>query len=280
MNLNDFKIIADSSADLMELQGINFCSAPLKIRTEEREFTDNAELNVAEMVDYLYSYKEKSQSSCPSPDDWLSAFGDAKYIFCVAITSGLSGSYNAACCARDIYLEANPDRKVFVIDSLSAGPELTLIVEEIRRKALEGKDFDCIAEEITEYTKKTGLFFMLESLNNFANNGRISPIVAKAVGVLGIRLVGKASDQGQLQPLEKSRGVKKALAKIVELLKEAGLRKGRVKLHHCFNLEAAEELAAKIRDSFPAAKVEIAALRGLCSFYAEKGGLLVGYEKF
>ena len=94
MNLNEVKIIADSSADLLELEGINFSSAPLKISTDEAEFIDNAELDIKGMTDYLASYKGASRSSCPSPDDWLSAFGDAKYIFCIAITSGLSGMPN------------------------------------------------------------------------------------------------------------------------------------------------------------------------------------------
>ncbi len=278
MDINNVVIIADSSADLTELSGVNFRSAPLKIITAQREFVDDAKLNVEEMADYLYSYKGRSKSSCPSPEDWLSAFGEAKYVFCVAITSGLSGSYNSACCAKNMYEEAHPDRKVFVLDSLSAGPELTLIAEKMRELVLAGKDFEEICAEVEAYSKKTGLLFILESLNNFANNGRINPIVAKAVGLMGIRMVGKASDEGQLQPLDKCRGSRKALLTVVEHLKANNFC-GRVKLHHCFNAEAANALAELIKAEFPDAAVEIAPLRGLCSFYAEKGGLLVGYEK-
>ena len=176
--------------------------------------------------------------------------------------------------------EAHPDRKVCVIDSLSAGPELTLIAEKLRELILAGKDFEDTEKEIFKYCQRIGLFFMLESLQNFANNGRIKPIVAKAVGLLGIRLVGKASDEGQLQPLDKCRGERKAIEAIAELLGEAGLKKGKVILHHCFNPDATKALADAISKRYPQAKTEISICRGLCSFYAEKGGLLVGYEKF
>ena len=110
-------------------------------------------------------------------------FGDAEDVFCVAITSGLSGSYNTACIAKEMYEAEHPGRRVFVIDSLSAGPELTLIVEKLEEMISEGKSYEEICTYIPEYQKKTGLLFMLESLNNFAANGRVSPAVAKIAGV-------------------------------------------------------------------------------------------------
>ena len=128
------KIVADSSANLMALKTVAFDAAPLKIITAEREFVDDRQLDLEDMVRFFKSYKGRSQTSCPNSDDWLNAFADADDIFCVTITSGLSGSYNAACIARDLYQESYPDRRVYVIDSLSAGPELTLIVEKLEQE--------------------------------------------------------------------------------------------------------------------------------------------------
>ena len=90
------KIVADSSANLMELKTVAFDAAPLKIITAEREFVDDRNLDLDEMIRYFKTYKGRSQSSCPNPQDWLMTFGDAEDVFCVAITSGLSGSYNTA----------------------------------------------------------------------------------------------------------------------------------------------------------------------------------------
>lgn len=278
--MRKIKIVADSSANLMTLPGVDFASAPLKIITAEREFVDNIDLDVEAMIDYFSTYKEKSQTSCPNTSDWLQSFGDAEEIYCVTITSGLSGSYNAASVAKGIYEGEYPDRRVFVIDSLSAGPELTLLVDKLQELILQGKTFDEICALMPEYQQKTGLLFMLESLNNFAANGRVSPAVAKLAGVLGIRIVGKASDAGTLEPTDKCRGEAKSLSTILKNLKEYGLKEGKVQIAHCRNEAAANKLKDMIVAELPGVTVQIGKNLGLCSYYAERGGLLVGYEKF
>ena len=273
------KIVADSSANLMELKTVAFDVAPLKVITAEREFVDDRNLDLDEMIGFFKSYKGRSQSSCPNPEDWLTTFGDAEDVFCVAITSGLSGSYNTACIAKEMYEAEHPGRRVFVIDSLSAGPELTLLVEKLEELIIAGMSFEEICAYIPEYQKKTGLLFMLESLNNFAANGRVSPAVAKIAGVLGIRIVGKASDVGTLEPTDKCRGEEKSLKTILKHLKESGLKTGKVILAHCLNESAANTLKNLIETDLPNVTVKIGKNLGLCSFYAEKGGLLVGFEK-
>lgn len=277
--MRKIKIVADSSANLLELPGVSFASAPLKIITSEKEFVDNEALNVAEMVAFFDTYSGKSKTSCPNPSDWLDAFGDAEDIFCITITSGLSGSYNAACAAKDIYLADYPDRRVEVIDTLSTGPEMVLIMEKLQELVAEGLSFQEICQVIHTYTQKTGLLFMLESLKNFAANGRVSPTIAKITGLLGIRIVGKASDKGQLEPLHKCRGEARSLEAIVTLLENAGLSQGKVRIAHCQNPTAASRLVEKLHAAFPAVKVTVSECRGLCCYYAEKGGLLVGFEK-
>lgn len=274
--MQPIKIVADSAADLTALEGVDFAFASLKIVTAEREFIDNEALNVQEMTDFLYHYKGRSSTACPNVDDWLSAFGDAERIICITITGGLSGSYNAACTAKQLYEDRYPSRRVHVIDSLSAGPEITLHVERMREMILEGLDFDEIIASLPIY--KTELLFLLESLRNFANNGRVSKTAAAAAGVFGIRALGRASDEGTLELLAKPRGAEKSLDAILTQMEKHGCRGGRVLIAHCFAADTAERLAEKIRAAYPTATVRIHPCRGLCSFYAEQGGLLIGYE--
>ncbi|MBR5273169.1 MAG: DegV family protein [Clostridia bacterium] len=274
------KIVADSSCDIFNLENISFETAPLKIITSQKEYVDNDSLNVLEMVDFLQNYKGKSSTSCPNADDWLSAFGDAENVFCVTITGTLSGSYNSAMLAKKTYEETYPDRKVFVLDSLTTGPEMHLIIEKLQELITAEKEFDEVCREIKKYSKRTGLLFMLQSMKNLANNGRISPIAAKMAGILGIRMVGKASDKGDLEALDKCRGEKNALENIVKNLKVLGLSHGsKVKIAHCFNEEAGKQLKKLIQKNFSKVQVAVYECRGLCSFYAEKGGLLIGFEK-
>ncbi len=274
--MNNIKIVVDSSADLTELSNISFAFAPLKIVTATNQYVDDKNLNVPDMVEYLYNYKGKSSTSCPNVNDWLEAFGDAEEIFCITITSNLSGSYNTACIAKKMYREKHPSRRVNVIDSLSTGPEMALIAEKIRDMALDGKDFDQILNAIKNY--KTELLFTLKSMKNLANNGRVSKIAAAAAGILGIRAVGRASEKGTLEMLSKCQGEANALKAMIKYMIEYGYNGGKVRITHCLNKDFADALAAKITESFPLARVSIAESRGLCSFYAEKGGLLLGYE--
>ena len=280
MDINKIKIVADSGSDIRSMEGVAFSSAPLKIITSVKEYVDSPDLDVAEMVNDLKSYNGRSTTSCPNPEDWLSAFGDAEWVFCLTITATLSGSYNSAMLAKKQYEEAHEGRRVLVFNSLSTGPEMVLLSEKIKENILLGKDFDTISAELDEYAKTTGLVFVLESLKNLANNGRVSKLVANMAGILGIRLVAKASDKGDVEPINKVRGERKSLEAVVDYLIENGLKTGKAKIGHCVNQASADTLKALIGEKIPAASVEIYPLGGLCSFYAEKGGLIIGYEKF
>ena len=274
----NIKIVADSSADITTLENTDFASVPLRIITSKKEYIDDANVDVNDMVTDLSSYKGRSSTACPGIGDYLTAFGCADVIFCITVTSTLSGSYNSAVLAKRDYEEEHPGRKVFIIDSLSAGPELVLIIEKIRDLLSEGKAPEEVYASVKNYQKRTGLIFSLESLKNLSNNGRVNGAIAKITGLLGIRLVGRASDKGDLEPTDKCRGEKSALCTIVKNLKKSGYTGGKLRIHHCFNENAATTLKEMIVSEFCKAEVIISKTRALCSFYAENGGMLIGYE--
>ena len=275
----NIKIVADSGADIHTLEGVAFATAPLTIITDEKQYLDNADLDVRQMAEELKSYKGRSTTACPGVGDWLEAYGDADYVFVLTITGTLSGSNNSACLAKRDYEESYLGRKVFVLDTLSAGAEMKLIIEKIAEYIKEGKSFEEICELATEYHKRTGLMFMLESMANLANNGRVSSIVAKAAGLLGIRVVGRASDKGDLEMTDKCRGEKRALSTVFSRMKEFGYKGGKVSIGHCYNEEAAKKLLGLIRQEYPDAEMEYHYTGGLCSIYAEQGGMMIGFEK-
>lgn len=272
------RIVADSSADTLWLKDADYASVPLKIVTAEKEYVDDAALDVSRMVEELAAYGGRSSTACPSPGDWMEAFADAERVICVTITSGLSGSCNAACIAKQDYEAKYPERKVCVIDSLSAGPELRLLLEKLTELIASGLEYETVCAEAERYLQKTGLIFMLESMKNLARNGRVSPFAAKAAGLLGIRVVGKASEQGTLELLEKCRGEKSAEKGILNAMLRQGCCGGRVRISYCGKAEKAKAMADLIEATF-GAEVEYYPSRGLCSFYAEQGGLLIGFEK-
>jgi len=273
-----YKIVADSSSNTYSLDGIDYAYVPLKITAGTKEYVDTPETDALSMAHYLKTTTEKSRTSCPNIYDWQKSFSGADKIFAVTITSGLSGSYASAINAKIMYEEENKDTKIHVIDSLSAGPELRLIIEKLKELINSGITFDEIIEKITEYKKHTHLFFCLESLTNLARNGRVNPAVAHLAGIFGIRVIGKASNEGTLEPLSKPRGAKAALTTLYKHIKDTGFKSGKVRIAHCENESAALSLKNMILADFPGSDVEIEPCGALCTFYAELGGLLVGIE--
>ena len=272
------RIVVDSAASLYALDGVDFACVPLKVITDDAEYIDDGTMDAVGMAQALRTYKGKTSTSCPNVGDWLAAYEGADEVYAITITGTLSGSCNAAQLAAEDYMQENPGKRVFVLDSLSTGPEQQLLAEHIRDLLAQGKDFDTVCEEMLRYKQTTHLLFSLESLANLARNGRVKPAVAAVARMLGIRVIGEASAAGELDVLCKTRGEHGALERIVLELKGHGYAGGKVRISHCGNPAAAERLKHMIEAVFEGAQVDVGACGGLCSYYAELGGLLVGYE--
>lgn len=272
------KIVVDSAANLYQMEGIDFACAPIKVVTEEQEYPDDGRLDAVQVAETLRSYKGRASTSCPNVGDWLAAYQGADQVFAITITGALSGSYNAALLAAQDYQEENPEAKVYVLDSLSAGPELQLLAERLRALFDAGTPFEEICVQMEEYKQHTHLLFSLESLSNLARNGRVSPAVAAVARMLCIRVVGTASLSGELEVLVKTRGEHGALERIVLEMKSRGFVDGPVRILHCSNPAAATRLKNMITTVFEGAEVQIMPCGVLCSYYAELGGLMIGFE--
>ena len=273
------KIVGDSASNLYSLTGVDYECAPLRIVTDNKEYVDTVQLDIQDMVDDLRTYKGKSGTACPGVGDYLAAFEGYDIIYVVTIISTLSGSYNAAMQAKAQYEEGNPGKKVFVVDSYTAGGEQKLHLEKLRDLVLAGKDYETVCREITEYKDHgTSLVFSLESMINLANNGRVPMIVAKAAGLIGLRMIGIVSEEGQIHPTDKARGEKNTIETIWAKMLSEGYKGGRLRIDNCFNEKTAEEIKKLALENFPGADVKIEPTGALCSFYAEKGGLMIGFE--
>ena len=272
-----FRIVSDSSSNVLTLSDANYTTVPLKI-VAGKEYVDDKNLDVAAMVADLKAYTGKSGSSCPNVGEWLEAFGDAEEIFCVTISKNLSGSYNASIQAGQAYMDEHPGRKVFTFDSLAVGPEMAMIIDKIRQCEAEGMDFESTITAVLDYHNHVHTLFCLESMMNLARNGRVSMAKAKIAGMMGIRVAGSAVG-GQVTPAHKPRGAKKATETLVEMIRERGFRDGAVlRVAHCFADEAVEALKAGILEQFPNARFHVEPTTALCSFYAEEGGLIIGFD--
>ena len=272
------KIVADSSCDMWELNDVDFAVAPLTISTDNKHYVDNQELDVHLMSEDLAKYKGVSHTACPSAGSWLDCYEGYDEVFVVTLTGAMSGTYNSAMTAKGIYEEENENVKVHVFDSLSTGPEMRLLIEKLKEMIEEDLPFEEIVEKGQDYLNHTRLFFALKSLHNFAMNGRVSKAVASAIGVLNISIFATASEEGTIQQISKCRGEKKVVRSMIEHLENAGYHGGKVRISHADNLKLAHNVRDKILELYPHADIIVYPMGGLCTYYAEIGGLLVGCE--
>lgn len=272
------KIVADSSCDMWELNGVDFAVAPMTISTDNKHYVDNQELDVHLMSEDLAKYKGVSHTACPSVGSWLDCYEGYDEVFVVTLTGAMSGTYNSAMTAKGIYEEENENVKVHVFDSLSTGPEMRLLIEKLKEIIEEDLTFEEIVEKGQDYLNHTRLFFALKSLHNFAMNGRVNKAVASAIGVLNISIFATASEEGTIQQISKCRGEKKVVKSMIEHLENAGYHGGKVRISHADNLKLAHSVRDKILELYPHADIIVYPMGGLCTYYAEIGGLLVGCE--
>ena len=277
-----WKIVADSGCDLAALQGaeegLRFVRVPLTLQVGSQVFIDDEGMDIDGMLELLKTTKAAATSACPSPDAYMKAFEDADNILVITITGGLSGSQNSAQIAKSLFLEQHPDVNIHVIDSLSAGGEMDLLVLKMQELIQSDLSFDGVVEQIDAYRAKTKLLFALAKVDNLVKNGRLNKVVGKVVGLLNIRIVGEASAEGKLDVLHKVKGQKKSVSTLYKEMVTAGYQGGRVMVAHCRNEKIGQQLKDLIAKDYPQADVEVIATSGLCSFYAEEGGILMGYE--
>lgn len=277
-----WKIVADSGCDYRSLSNLaadtEFVSVPLTVQVGEETFEDSPSLDIDHMMEVMYASSAAASSACPSPQAYEAAYAGAENIIVITLTGTLSGSFNSARVARDMYLEEHPEANIHLIDSLSAGGEMDLIVDEINRLIATGKNFEELVDAITDYQKRTKLLFVLAKVDNLVKNGRLSKLLGTVVGLLNIRMVGEASSEGKLELLQKARGHKKSVTAAWDELKKAGYKGGRIIIAHRNNDKFCQQFSDLVRENFPPALIDLVATSGLCSFYAEEGGLLMGYE--
>lgn len=272
------KIITDSAANLnvTALNGIEHQSVGLTLICGERVFLDSADFDQAEFDNFIENSSTEIKSSCPSVESYLAAIGDADEVYIFTISSALSGSYNTAQTAKKMILEEDPSRKIKVFDTKAAGPAERMAAVKASELLDEGIDFPEVVAQIKMYIDDLKIFFSLQSLKNLANNGRVNKTIAKLAGVLKINVLGWANKEGKIEQLGKARGTKRAYQSLVNILAKYNFNSKKVVIDHANNEKGALALKDLIQSKYPNCQIEIGTCKALCSFYAEKGGLMVG----
>lgn len=274
-------IVADSSCEVDEniQKEADVNIVPFKLYIDGEEYIDDNELNVLNFISKMVKSAELPRSACPPPNDFIEKFEKAKEVFVVTISAALSGTFNSAELAKNLYKEDNPDAKVHVFDSKSASIGETLIALKIKESLEAGLKFEEVVETVENYIAGQKTFFIAESLDNLMKNGRISKFKGKLATALNIKPIMAATSEGEITLKEKVRGSKKAFKRLAQVVCENAENAGSrvLAISHCNNLSRAEMLKEEIEKQCAFKEVIIIQTGGLSSLYVDNQGIILSF---
>ncbi len=265
--MSQYKIVIDSCGELPEdlkADG-HFCTVPLLLDVDGYQITDDETFNQRDFLQRVKACIHSPKSSCPSPERYMSAYeGEAEHVYVVTLSGKLSGSYNSAVLAAQLYHEEHEDSKqIHVFNSKSASIGETLIGLKI--------------QELEAYISSMNTFFVIETLETLRKAGRLSGLKAFVANTLNIKPVMGSTKEGTIQQLGQARGMKKALSKMVEdMFKVTKNCENRVlAISHCNCPERAQFVKDTIEKVAKFKKIVIVNTAGVSSMYANEGGVIL-----
>ena len=218
--MDKIKIITDGSCDLSHevLNKFNINVVPLGVSFGEEHYTAGVDIDNKEFYAKMKESKELPKTFCPSPENFCKEYQCEEYkIIVIALSSKLSGTYNSASLARDLYLSEHKEKDIRVIDSMTGSIGAGLLLIKAAKMISEGKDIDEIVEAIENLKEKISFYGTLETLENAIKGGRINPLAGKIIGALNFKAIVQIKD-GVVKPIDKARGESNSIKKVANYI--------------------------------------------------------------
>ncbi|AEB74710.1 DegV family protein [Clostridium botulinum] len=277
----DIKIVTDSGCDLSKelKENMNIEAVPLTLQLEDREYVDDESLDILKYIKDMAECKTAPKTACPSPQDYMESYKGNEKVFVVPLSSKLSGSYNSAVLAKNLFLEEINNKFIHVFDSVTASVGQTVIALKISELSKLNLGEIEIVEKINKYISEMKTFFLLESLDHLAKAGRLNPIIAKVANMLSIKPIMGSNDDGTIRMVEKTRGYKKAFKRFIDVIGEEGsnLEQKVLGIAHCNCLERALKFKEEVLKRYNFKDIVVVEMSGLSTTYADDGGLVIAF---
>ncbi len=275
-----FRIALDSGGELPEeLKGREeYVSVPLTLIVNGVTIIDDGHMSQKELVRRIAEDPDVPKTACPSPQLFYEAFDcGAEHIYAITLSAELSGSYQSAMVARNMYLEEHPDAKIHVFNSTSASVGETLVLLKIKEYEEAGLPFEEIVEKTEEFRRRKQTFFVLDNLETLRKNGRLSRMKALAASVLKIKPICYGTEEGAIGQLDQARGINKAIVRMVGYIVERtpDSENRILGISHCNCPDRAEIVREEIMKRMKVRDVFLTPTGGLSSIYANDGGIIV-----
>lgn len=275
------RLLADSGADLPKsyFDEHNITFIPLRVNLNEKEYDDSITIQPEEIYEAMKTGKSPKTSQA-SPNLLKEVFTGlakaAKPSLYVAFSSGLSGTYQTAVMMRNEVLEEYPDFDLRIIDSKGASLGYGLAVMYAQELISTGNTIQEVEQSVKDYCKSLQYIFTVDDLAYLARGGRISKTSAFVGGLLSIKPLLHMED-GKLVPLEKIRGRKKLVKRMIELINERGvnLSEERIGISHGDDIELANEVKELIEEAFHPKEIIISMIGAAIGAHSGPGTLAV-----
>ena len=218
--MDKIKIITDGSCDLSHevLNKFNINVVPLGVSFGEEHYTAGVDIDNKEKKTKMKESKELPKTFCPSPENFCKEYQcEEDKIIVIALSSKLSGTYNSASLARELYLSEHKEKDIRVIDSMTGSIGAGLLLIKAAKMISEGKDIDEIVEAIENLKEKISFYGTLETLENAIKGGRINPLAGKIIGALNFKAIVQIKD-GVVKPIDKARGESNSIKKVANYI--------------------------------------------------------------
>ena len=281
-----YKIIGDSCLDLTEelKKDPGFQMIPLTLQVGNVQVIDDETFDQSAFIEMVKACPECPKTACPSPESFKKAYeeADVDAVFVITLSNHLSGSYNSAVLAKELYEEEKKEagepvtKKIAVIDSLSASSGELDQALYIRDLCEQGLDFETVAEMAEAYSHRMKTYFVLETLDTLRKNGRLSGLQAFFATALNIKPV-MGAEEGVIIKLDQARGINKALQRMCDIaVKETGDTSGkRVVICHVNHQERALYVKAELEKRASFKEIVITEAAGVATVYANDGSIIL-----
>lgn len=280
-----YKIVIDSCGELTDdlKRDPHYENVALELDVDDYHIMDDENFNQMEFLQKVKESPNSPKSSCPPPARFMDAFGENDHVYMVTLSAQLSGSYNSAMLAKELYEEqqesegAERRTRIHVFDSKSASVGETLIGMKIQEYEEAGEPFERIIEKVERYIAGMNTFFVLESLETLRKNGRLSNLKAALVTALNIKPVMGSTAIGSIQQLGQARGMNKALESMVGKMLSVtrNCEEKVLAIAHCNCPERAKRVKERIEKLAHFKNIVIVDTAGISSMYANDGGVIL-----
>jgi len=273
-------IIADSSLDINDsLKSLGVQFVPFKLYLGDKEYVDNDALDPIKFINDMVAYSGVGKSACPSPNDFLEKFEEKNDNYVVTISEKLSGTYNSAILAKNLFEEENKEGFVHVFNSKSASIGETLTAIKIKEQVGQKVPSEKLVKNVEEYIENMRTFFISENLDNLIKNGRISKMRGTIASILNIKPIMGTNRAGEIILYDKQRGIKKAYNRLKEIVEETATdcSEKTLAISHVNNVERAEYIKSLIEKECNFKEIVIVQTGGLSSLYCDNKGIILAF---